>query len=64
MKRVLAREEAKPLFIILEHSNPMVVISTHILITNDPKLAPRYPILQEQAVTHFEDILILLGDDN
>ena len=47
MKILLAREEAEPLFIIAEQSNPMVVISTYNLIANDPKLAPRYLIVQE-----------------
>jgi len=40
MKRVLAREEKEPLFIRLEQTNSMVVIITHNLIANDPKLAP------------------------
>ena len=40
MKRVLAREESKPLFIRAEKPNSMAVINTHNLIANDPKLAP------------------------
>lgn len=42
----------------------MAVISTHNIIANDPRLAPRYLSVQEQAVTHFEDMLRLLGDDS
>jgi len=42
----------------------MVVINTHNLIANDPKLAPRYLATQEQAVTHFEDMFRFLGDDS
>ncbi len=42
----------------------MVVISTHNLIANDPKLAPRYVAVKEQAVTHFEDMFRFLGDDS
>ena len=42
----------------------MVVITTHNLIANDPKLAPRYLAAQEQAITHFEDMFRLLGDDS
>ena len=64
MKKVMAREETKPLMIRVEQSNPMVVISTHNLIANDPKLAPRYLVAQEQAVTHFEDMFRFLGDEN
>ena len=44
--------------------NLMAVISTHNLIANDPKLAPRYLVAQEQVVTHFEHMFRLLGDDS
>ena len=52
-KKVMAREETKPLMIRAEQSNTMDVISTHNLIANDPNIAPRYLATQEQAVTHF-----------
>jgi len=42
----------------------MVFISTHNIIANDLELAPRYLATQEQAVTHFEDILRLPGDES
>jgi len=42
----------------------MVVINTHNLIENDPQLAPRYPTTQEKAITHFEDMFRLLGDES
>lgn len=64
MKRILGREKAKPLMIRVEQSNPMVVISTHNLIANDPQLVPRHLSAQEQAITHFEDMFRLLGDDS
>ena len=64
MKRILAREENKPLFIKVEQSNPMALISTHNLITNDPQLAPRYLTAQEQTISHFEDMFSLLRHDN
>lgn len=64
MKRVLAREEVEPLFIRVEQPNSMVVINTHNLIANDPKLAPRYHALQEQEITHFEYMLRFLGDES
>jgi len=64
MKKVMEREEIEPLMIKVEQSNPMAIISTHNLITNDHKLSPRYLIAQEKAVTHFEDKFRLLGDDN
>ena len=34
------------------------------LIANDPQLAPRYLAAQEQAISHFEDMFRLLGDDS
>lgn len=64
MKRILAREQTKPLMIRAEQSNPMPVISTHNLIANDPQLAPRYFAAQEKAITHVEDMFRFLGDDN
>jgi len=64
VKRVLEREETKPLYIREEHRNSMVFISTHNLITNDPQLAPRYVATQEKSVTHFEETLRLLGDES
>jgi len=42
----------------------MALISTHNLIANDHQLAPNYLAAQEQAITHFEDMFKLLGDDN
>ena len=42
----------------------MVFISTHNLIENYPKLAPRYLTIQEKTDTHFEDMFKLLGDEN
>ncbi len=48
----------------VEQSNPMAIINTHNLIANDPQLSPRYLATQEKAITHFEDMFKLLGDDN
>ena len=56
--------EGESLYMRAEHMNSMVVISTHNIIANDPQLAPRYLATQEQAVTHFEDNLRLLGDES
>lgn len=64
MKKVIAIEDIKPLMIRAKKSNPMAIISTHNLIANDPKLALRYLATQEQAITHFEDMFRLLGDDS
>lgn len=64
VKRVLEREEKEFLYARAEQINSMVVISTHNIIINDPKLAPRYLATQEQAITHFEDTLRLLGDES
>ena len=40
------------------------LISTHNLIANDPHLAPRYLVFQEQEISHFEDMFRLLRDDS
>lgn len=42
----------------------MALINTHNLIANDPQLALRYLAAQEQAISHFEDMFRLLGDDS
>jgi len=36
MKRILARRQTEPLLVRAEQSNPMSLISTDNLITNDP----------------------------
>jgi len=64
MKKVMEKEETKPLMIRVEQSNPMAIINTHNVISNDPNLAPRYLAVQEHVDTHFEDMFRLLGDDN
>ena len=64
MKKILVREQTEPLMIRAEQSNPMALINTHNLIANDPQLAPRYLATQEQAISHFEDMFRLLGDDS
>lgn len=42
----------------------MALMSTHNFIANDPQLAPRYVAAQEQAISHFEAIFRLLGNDS
>ena len=64
MKKILAREQTNALRIRAKQSNPMVEISTHNLIPNDPQLAPRYLVFQKKAITHFEDMFRMLGDDS
>lgn len=64
MKKVMAREEIKPLMIGAGQYNLMAIISTHNLIPNDPKLASRYLSSKEEVVTHFEDVFKFLGDDS
>ena len=64
MKNILASEQENPLMARSKQSNPMAIINTHNLISNDPQLAPRYLATQEQAITHFEDMFRLLGDDS
>lgn len=39
----------------------MDVINNHSIISNDVDLAPKYLSTQEQAISHFEDTLKLLG---
>ena len=53
VKRILEKEEGKPLYIRSEQINSMVVISNHNIISNDAQLAPRYLVTQEKTITHF-----------
>ena len=64
IKRILVREQTEPLRIKAEQSNPMALISTHNLIANYHQLTPRYLATQEQEISHFDDMLRLLGDEN
>ena len=64
VKRVLEGEERDPLYIREKKINSMAIISTHNIIVNDPKLAPRYLATQEKAITHFENTLRLLGNES
>lgn len=64
MKKIMEKEEIETLMIRDEQYNPMNVISTHDLIANDPKIAPRYLVAQELKVTHFEDMFIFLGENS
>lgn len=52
MKKIIEKEETKPLMIISEHSNPIPIINTHNLIANYPQLSPWYLATQENAITH------------
>ena len=63
MKRLLVKEHNEPLMVRAEPSDPMAFIITHNLFTNDPQIAPKYLANQEQAITHFEDMFRLLGED-
>ena len=63
MKILLIKEKNEPLMIRDEPLDPMALISTHNLLSNDPHIAPKYLDNQEQAIAHFEDMLRLLGDD-
>ena len=47
----------------VEPSDPMALINTHNLLSNNPQIAPRYISDQAQAIAHFEDMERLLGDD-
>ena len=61
VKRVMEKDENKPLYISAELMSPMVVIRNHRIISNDVYLAPKYLANQEQAILHFEDTFWLLG---
>lgn len=61
VKRVMSKEESKPLYIRENLVSHKVVISNRILISNDPQLAPQYMETKEQAILHFEDTFRLLG---
>jgi len=44
--------------------SPMVVIRNHSIISNDLDVAPKYLSTQEQAISYFEDTLMLLGTES
>jgi len=48
----------------VEPSDPMALISTHQLLANNPKISLGYISDQAQAIAHFEDMEMLLGDDS
>ncbi len=59
----MVKEKNGPLMIRVEPSDPMALISTHNLLTNNPHIAPRYISDQAQAIAHLEDMERLLRDD-
>jgi len=63
IRRLMTKEQNEELMIKAEPSNPMALISTHNLLTNNPQIAPRYISYQAQAIANFEDMERLLGDD-
>jgi len=42
MKILLIKEKNEPLIIRVEPSDPMELINTHNMLTNDPQIAPKY----------------------
>ena len=63
MKILMIKEQNELLMIRAEPSDPMALISTHNLLANDPQIAPKYLANKAQAISHFEDMKRLLGDD-
>ena len=59
----MVKEKNEPLMIRAEPSDPMALISTHNMLENNPQIAPKYMNDQSQAITHFEDMERLLGDN-
>jgi len=53
VKRIIKKEETKPLYNRIEYINSMYVISNHIIISNDAQLAPRFFPTQEHVISHF-----------
>lgn len=64
LKRVLVKEEEEPLYIRAKKISSMAIISNHNIISIDAKPEPRYLDTQDQAISHFEDTLRLLGRAN
>ena len=63
IRRVMRRENREPLHIREELLNPREVINNHMNIERDPELAERYLHTQAQAISHFDDVSTLLGDE-
>jgi len=63
IRRLMIKEQNEPLMIRAEPSDPMALINTHNLLSNNLQIAHRYISDQAQAIAHFEDMQRLLGDD-
>jgi len=63
MKLIVEKVEKEPLYIRAEQINSMVVITNHKIISNGAQFVLRYLASQEEATSHFEDALILLGTE-
>ena len=63
VKRIVDKEERKPIYIKAEQINSMAIISNHNIISNDTQLALRYLATQERVISHLENNLRLLGTE-
>jgi len=64
VKSVMNRELNEPLLIRAEPEDPVALISAHQNLSTDPTASLRYMDKQAQAITHFEDMERLLGEND
>jgi len=63
IQNVMNRELSKPLMIREEPEDPSALIYAHQHLANNPQVLPYYIKRQAHAITHFEDLERLLGDN-
>jgi len=63
IRNVMNRELSEPLMIRVEPEYPSALLYTHQHLANNPQVLPDYIEKQAQAITHFEDMERLLGDN-
>ena len=59
----MAKELNEPMLIRAEPEDPSALIYAHQHLANNPQVLSDYVERQAQAITHFEDMEILFGDD-
>jgi len=63
VRNIMDRELHEPLLIREEPEDPLALISAHQHLANDSQALPDYMGRKAQAIAHFEDMEILLGDN-
>ena len=63
IQKIMARELIEPLMIRDEPEDPSTLICSHWHLADNPQIAPDYVERQAHAITHFENMERLFGDN-